>query len=65
MMHGTSDVDAPLSTTMRMAEALIRAGKHFELLIMPGQPHGPTPVAHRYYRDDINRFFARHLGGPR
>jgi dipeptidyl aminopeptidase/acylaminoacyl peptidase len=65
MMHGTSDIDASLSTTMRMAQALIRAGKHFELLIMPGEPHGPTPPADRYYRDDVNLFFARELGGPR
>jgi dipeptidyl aminopeptidase/acylaminoacyl peptidase len=65
MMHGTSDVDASLSTTMRMAQALIRSGKHFELLIMPGEPHSPNPPADRYYRDDVNLFFARELGGPR
>ncbi|QRN99516.1 DPP IV N-terminal domain-containing protein [Archangium violaceum] len=65
MMHGSSDVNATLSTTMRMADALIRAGKHFELLIMPGQPHSPEPPAARYYLDDINLFFVRTLGGPR
>jgi dipeptidyl aminopeptidase/acylaminoacyl peptidase len=64
-MHGSSDVNAPLSTTMRMAGALIRAGKHFELLLMPGQPHGPQPPADRYYFDDIQLFFVRTLGGPR
>ncbi|MFE8601296.1 S9 family peptidase [Archangium violaceum] len=65
MMHGTSDVNASLSTTMRMADALIRAGKHFELLIMPGQPHSPQSTAARYHLDDINQFFVRNLGGPR
>ncbi|WP_224372683.1 S9 family peptidase [Hyalangium versicolor] len=65
MMHGSSDVNASLSTTMRMADALIRAGKHFEMLIMPGQPHGPLPPADRYYFDDIHLFFVRTLGGPR
>jgi dipeptidyl aminopeptidase/acylaminoacyl peptidase len=65
MMHGTSDVNATLSTTMRMAEALIREGKHFELLIMPGQPHNPAPPAARYYVDDVHLFFLRTLGGPR
>lgn len=65
MMHGTRDVNATLSTTMRMAEALIREGKHFELLIMPGQPHSPGPPADRYYADDIHLFFLRTLGGPR
>jgi dipeptidyl aminopeptidase/acylaminoacyl peptidase len=65
MMHGTSDVNATLSTTMRMAEALIREGKHFELLIMPGQPHNPRRATGRYYSDDVNMFFVRTLGGPR
>jgi dipeptidyl aminopeptidase/acylaminoacyl peptidase len=65
MMHGTSDVNASLSTTLRMADALIRAGKHFELLIMPGQPHSPQAAAARYYLDDINQFFVRNLGSPR
>jgi hypothetical protein len=45
IMHGTSDVMAPLSTTMRMARALIEANRTFELLIMPGQPHGPQGAA--------------------
>ncbi len=62
LMHGTSDVNASLSTTMRMAAALIRAGKRFDLLIMPGEPHGPRGAAGRYYRDDVRRFFVRELG---
>ena len=65
IMHGTSDVMAPLSTTMRMAQALIEANKTFDLLIMPGQPHGPTAAAGRYYREDVRRFMATYLGEPR
>lgn len=65
MMHGTADVNASLSTTMRMAEALLRANKPYELLIMPGVPHGPQPPHDRYYFEDQMRFFTRHLGGPR
>lgn len=65
MMHGTSDVNASLSTTMRMAAALIRAGKRFELLIMPGEPHGPPGAARRYYHDDVRRFFVRELGAAK
>ena len=62
LMHGTSDVNASLATTMRMAQALIEANKTFDLLIMPGQPHGPQGAAGRYYRDDVRRFMASHLG---
>ena len=63
IMHGTSDNMAPLSTTMRMAQALIDANKTFDLLIMPGQPHGPQGAAGRYYREDVRRFMATHLLG--
>jgi dipeptidyl aminopeptidase/acylaminoacyl peptidase len=61
IMHGTSDVMAPLSTTMRMIQALIDADRTFDLLIMPGQPHGPAGAAGRYYREDVRRFMATHL----
>jgi dipeptidyl aminopeptidase/acylaminoacyl peptidase len=61
IMHGTSDMMAPLSTTMRMAQALIEANKTFDLLVMPGQPHGPQDAAGRYYREDVRRFMATHL----
>ena len=63
IMHGTSDVMAPLSTTMRMVQALIQANKTVDLLIMPGQPHGPQGPAGRYYREDVRRFLTIHLLG--
>jgi dipeptidyl aminopeptidase/acylaminoacyl peptidase len=65
LMHGTSDVNASLSSSMLMADALIRANKSFEQLIMPNQPHSVTPPFIRYYFEDQMRFFTRHLGGPR
>lgn len=65
MMHGTSDVNASLSTTMRMAQALIHEGKHFELLVMPGEPHSPAEPIFRYYLDDVRLFFVKELGAPR
>ncbi|MFY0534382.1 alpha/beta hydrolase family protein [Nannocystis pusilla] len=45
-----------------MADALIRADKRFELLIMPGADHNPEP---RRYYEDVRRFFADKLGPPR
>ena len=65
MMHGTSDTSASIATTMRMSDAFIRAGRHFELLVMPGQGHGPRGAARKYYKDDVRRFFLRTLGPPR
>jgi dipeptidyl aminopeptidase/acylaminoacyl peptidase len=63
IMHGTSDVMAPFSTTMRVTKALIDANKTFDLLVMPGQPHGPQGAAGRYYREDVRRYMATHLLG--
>ncbi|MBD0321643.1 MAG: prolyl oligopeptidase family serine peptidase, partial [Gemmatimonadetes bacterium] len=59
--HGTSDVSASLSTTMRMADALIRANRVFELMIFPGQGHNPEPVYSDYLFADTMRFFEEHL----
>jgi dipeptidyl aminopeptidase/acylaminoacyl peptidase len=63
IMHGTSDTMAPLSTTMRMMQAFIAANRTFDLLIMPGQPHGPAGAQGRYYREDVRRYMATHLLG--
>jgi dipeptidyl aminopeptidase/acylaminoacyl peptidase len=46
---------------MRVIQALIEANKTFDLLIMPGQPHGPQGPAGRYYREDVRRFMATYL----
>lgn len=62
IMHGSSDSNAPLSSTMRLADALIAANKPFEMLVMPGVDHQPTGSSRAYYLADIIRFFKRHLG---
>ena len=61
IMHGTSDTNSSLSSTMRMIQALIQANKPFDLLIMPGQPHGPQGPAGLYYREDMRRYMATYL----
>ena len=60
LTHGTGDNVVPLSETMKMAEAFIRAGKYFDLIVLPGKGHllwsnGP------YWRDAIRRYFQEHL----
>jgi YD repeat-containing protein len=61
IMHGTADVNAPLSSSMRLVNALIRANKPVELLAMPGVNHDPAGDASAYYRDDVIHFFVRTL----
>lgn len=63
IMHGTSDVNAPFSTTMRMIDALIAADRRFELLVIPGAVHNPPDPVGRYYRQDLRRFMAGRLLG--
>lgn len=58
---GTSDVNVTFNHTMRMADALIKAGKFFDLLVMPGETHGLTPTAMAYYNEARNRYLVEHL----
>lgn len=61
IVHGTSDVSAPLSATMRMADALIRANRPFDMLMFPGQGHNLQPQYAEYLMADVMRFFEAHL----
>lgn len=63
LVHGTADDSAPIESTMRIADALIRAGKAFEMLIVPGEGHRPQDESHYFYQDMI-AFFIEHLGQP-
>lgn len=64
IMHGTGDVSASLSTTMRMAKALVDADKQFELLLIPGMGHNSGGPDGFYYQRDVALFFLRTLGDP-
>ena len=63
LIHGTSDVNAPFSETMKMVEALIRAGKPYDLIVMPEQSHGSLRVgtSGTYWREALRRYFQEHL----
>ncbi|MFA6084650.1 DPP IV N-terminal domain-containing protein [Mucilaginibacter sp.] len=60
-IHGTSDTNAPLSTTIRMVDALIKAGKLYDLLLLPGQTHFFEGVSENYANDAIRRYFDKNL----
>ena len=61
LMHGTSDVNVPFSNTVRMVAALTRAGKPYELLVLPGQGHDISPESLAYDLEAIRRYFQEHL----
>jgi dipeptidyl aminopeptidase/acylaminoacyl peptidase len=58
---GTSDVNVTFNHTMRMANALIKANKFFDLIVMPEETHGLRPPAMAYYREARDRYFVEHL----
>ena len=58
---GELDRNVDPASTMQVVDALVKADKDFELLILPGHGHGAgeTPYASRRRMD----FFVRHLLG--
>lgn len=67
LIVGEQDSNVDPASTYQVADALIRAGKDFDLLALPGEGHavgrseGPIDYAHRRQFD----FFVRHLLGER
>jgi dipeptidyl aminopeptidase/acylaminoacyl peptidase len=59
---GTSD-NSTWSDSIRMTEALIRAGKIHEFVVLPGQPHWYDDLHDGYFWRKVADFFAAHLGG--
>jgi dipeptidyl aminopeptidase/acylaminoacyl peptidase len=60
LVHGEIDNNVHPANTMRLADALIKANKRFELLIIPGARHGFGP-AQPYFTQRMWDFFAEHL----
>ncbi len=61
LIHGTSDVLATFSATMKMVEALTRAGKHYELVVVPELNHSLSGPSRDYWMTRMWRYFAEHL----
>lgn len=58
LIVGEADENVPPESTYRMADALIKAGKEFELLVVPGMGHSDGGVYGRRKKRD---FFVRQL----
>ena len=62
IIHGTSDDNVHMQNTFNFLNALINAGKPYELHIQPGQKHGFHGDAVQTYLDErIIEFFKRNL----
>jgi len=60
LIVGELDDNVPPESTMRFADALIKAGKDFDLLVVPGGRHGAGGT---YGQRRLQDFFVRHLLG--
>lgn len=59
--HGGIDENVNPSATFKLAEALIKADKDFDLLILPSQHHGYHGVHRKYFIKKRWNYFVEHL----
>ncbi len=62
LIHGDVDNNVHPASTLRMAHALIKAGKRFDMLMIPGADHG---LGDPYYMQTIRAYFREHLLGQK
>ncbi|MGM9703298.1 MAG: DPP IV N-terminal domain-containing protein [Prevotella sp.] len=63
LVTGDEDNNVHPGHTFRLADALIKAGKQFDMLVLPGQGHLYKGAAADYWRRRIWLYFVRHLQG--
>ncbi len=61
LLHGTADINAPFSTTMRMVRALIDAGKQHDLAVFPQGDHYFRGSDGPYFAQLMAAYFREHL----
>jgi dipeptidyl aminopeptidase/acylaminoacyl peptidase len=64
LVHGEVDNNVHPANTMRLVDALIKANKRFDMLILPGKRHGFGDYQ-PYFNQRMWEFFAEHLMGDR
>jgi len=62
LIHGEVDNNVHPANTLRLADALIKAGKRFDMMIFPGKQHAFGEYT-RYIERMMWYFFAEHLKG--
>jgi dipeptidyl aminopeptidase/acylaminoacyl peptidase len=62
LIHGEMDNNVHPANTYRLADALMREGKRFDMMIFPGMRHGFGRY-NDYYERMLWEYFAEHLLG--
>lgn len=60
LIHGTGDENVKFSFTLQFADALIRAGRQFDMLVYPNQRHGIADYREHVFTT-MTRYFDEHL----
>ena len=63
LITGDQDDNVHPAQTLRLADALIKAGKNFDMYVLPGQTHYYKGQADLFWRRKIWSYFAKHLLG--
>jgi dipeptidyl aminopeptidase/acylaminoacyl peptidase len=63
IVHGGIDENVNPSATFKLAEALVKADKEFDMLILPSQHHGYAPKYNDYFTKKKWNYFVEHLLG--
>jgi dipeptidyl aminopeptidase/acylaminoacyl peptidase len=63
LVHGTSDVNATFSATMKIVSRLIEEDKQFDLLVVPEMSHAMEATYLPYVVKRVADFFLTELGG--
>lgn len=63
LIHGGIDENVNPASTFKLAHALIKAGKYFDMLIIPDVRHGYPPPFDRYVDQKIWNYFMQYLLG--
>ena len=62
LAHGSMDDNVPPNNTLLMVDALIKANKNFDLILIPNVPHGYGPASQYMMRRRWD-YFVRYLAG--
>ncbi|MBK7870210.1 MAG: DPP IV N-terminal domain-containing protein [Saprospiraceae bacterium] len=63
LVHGGIDENVNPSATFKLGEALIKADKEFDMLIIPSQRHGYSGAYGEYFNKKRMNYFVEHLLG--
>ena len=64
LVHGTSDDNVHFQNTIQMIDALVKAGKQFDLMLYPNKTHGVSgPAAQAHLLHAIENHLNRELKG--